>query len=211
MNRRTFLQSTGAAVFGGVIAPAALSLDPASAALTQGAKVSRITAVIFDERYRDCKIFADALVARGARPFAVNGNSAALWYGPLRMHLNSAPGPIAGLTTECDRAVSLASGKELHLKPLYEGSHDARRSASIGHRICATADQGGIVAALGRPRARWSESLAHALDFAQSQSAPITASLFADANQRPIVATTQQSPDFPGYLTSWLLAPLKSS
>jgi hypothetical protein len=211
MNRRRFLQNTGAALFGGVITPAALSPDPAFVAFTQGAKVPRITAVIFDERYRDCEIFADALVARGAKPFAVNGNSAALWYGPLRIHLNSAPGPIAGLTSESDRGVSLASGRELHLKLLYEGSHDARRSASIGHRIRVTADEDGIAAALRRPRAPWSASLAHALDFAPSPSAPITASLLACENQRPVVATTPLSPDFPGYLASWLLAPLESS
>jgi hypothetical protein len=210
MNRRKFLQSTGAAVFGGVIAPAALSLDPVSAVLTQDAKVPRITAVIFDERYRDCKIFADALVACSARPFAVNGNSAALWYGPLRIHLSSAPGPIAGLTTESDRGVSLASGRELHLKLFYEGSHDARRGASIAHRISGAAKQDGIAAAIPRPSVPWSASLAHALHLAQFPAPPLTASVLNSANQRPIVATTPRSPDFPGYLTSWLLAPLES-
>jgi hypothetical protein len=211
MNRRKFLQSTGAAVFGGVIAPLALSLDPASAALTQDEKVPRITAVIFDERYRDCKIFADVLVARGARPFAVKGNSAALWYGPLRTHLSSAPGPVAGLTTESDRGVSVASGRELQLKLVYEGSHDARRCASIVHRISGAANRDGIAATIPRPSALWSASLAYQLHLAQFPAPRPTASLLCCANQRPVAATTPRSPDFPGYLTSWLLALLESS
>lgn len=209
MNRRKFLESTGAAVFGGVIAPIALSGDSSLAAWTQRTNVPHIVAVIFDERYHDGKIFADALVAHGARPFALHGDSAALWYGPLRTHLNSGPGRIAGLTSESDRGVSLACGRELHLKLLYEGTHDARRSAHIAHRIRAAASRDEIAASLGCSCAPWSASLADALYLAQTRNVPLAASPVA-ANHPVTLVTTPPSRDFPGYLTSWLLSPRAS-
>jgi hypothetical protein len=208
MNRRKFLRHTGAAIAAGVIAPAAFTLDSARVGSAKTAGAPRITAVVFDERYSDSRVFADTLVEVGARPFAISGNSAELWYGLLRDHIRSSPGQIAGLTTESDRGVSLACGRELRLRPICEGVHDARRSSAIVHRIHVPVDRDEIVVAVRASRPLWPESLALALyriKFRTAHSARFRTPIAA-ANA-PAIATTPLSRDFPGYLTSWLLAP----
>jgi hypothetical protein len=290
MNRRTFLRSAGAAIASGTIAPALLPaamLDapaPAYQAAALGENVapnaSFISAVIFDERYRDCRLFADALVARGAVAFATRSDSAALWYGPLRAHLaqykavvgdfarheplradfvgdktaaahlgsnaTRDAGIIAGFTTEADRHVSQVCGRELALALLYEGAHDSRglaaghapdRVTKVAHRCRAVSGEAEIAATLVGSRdsgllqslsrdsspspsriyldmpssPSWPAALADALSRVQpGHAAPSRArshivpgaSAFA-----PVSALTPRSPDFPGYLTSWLLGP----
>lgn len=207
MNRRRFLRHTGAAMAAGVVAPVAFRFYSAPMEWAQTAGAPGITAVLFEERYRDCRIFADALAALGAQPFAINGNSAAPWYGPLRVHLASVRGVVAGLTAESDRGVSLACGRELHLTRVYEGAHDARRSSSIVHRIQAAAHPDEIAAALRRAHESWSESLAlvlHRTRFLGTLS--ITSPALTGGSGDRIVHTSSLTSDFPGYLTSWLLA-----
>jgi hypothetical protein len=185
MNRRTFLRSAGAAIASSAIAPALLPaamLDarvPAQPASASGENLpsrhSLITAVVYDERYRDCRLFADAHVARGAVAFATRGDSAALWYGPLRAHLARyaaqhgahSPCVVAGLTTEADRHVSLVCGRELTLALLYEGVHDSRRApghapnrvTTVAHRLRAVSNEAEIAAALSTSRELASPSL----------------------------------------------------
>jgi hypothetical protein len=209
MNRRKFLRDSGAAVAAGVIVPMAFGLDSPTAPPIQDTNAPRVTAVIFDERYHCCRIFATALNAHGAKPFATSGNSAALWYGPLRAHLIAAPGRVAGLTTESDRCVSLACGRELRLKPFYQGAHDARPGPSIAHRAQCGTGRDEIAAAIRDSHVSWPVSLAGSLFCLRTRVAlridPSSAPI-ALARTRPL-ATTPLSPGFPGYLVSWLLAP----
>jgi hypothetical protein len=273
MNRRTFLRSAGAAIASGTIAPALLpaamldarALGPAAApGENLPSRHPLITVVIYDERYRDCRLFADALVARGAVAFATRGDSAALWYGPLRAHFarcetaaahlarNRAhqAALIAGFTTEADRHVSLVCGRELALALLYEGAHDSRRPAAghspdrvtmVSHRLRAVSNEAEIAAALSTSRelaSRSSSSPASAPPASLalpavlvSQSAAVTSASpswpasLAEALCRiapghaashlvpgssilaPVSALTPRLPDYPGYLTSWLLGP----
>jgi hypothetical protein len=125
---------------------------------------SLITVVVYDERYCDCRLFADALVARGAVAFPTRGDSAALWYGPLRAHLARHAAQrgthdaaiIAGFTTEADRHISQVCARELALALLYEGAHDSRRRATghaldratlVAHRFRAVSNEDEIAAA----------------------------------------------------------------
>ena len=137
MNRRDFLKGAGAAA----IVPAALpdaiwgsGRNAAAATATSEPAASLIVppiaAVIYDERYADCRLFADALIRQGAVAFPANGDSAQLWYGSLRAHLAQHAGRVAGLTTYADFSVSQSCGRELSLATLYEGAHDARRSST---------------------------------------------------------------------------------
>jgi hypothetical protein len=263
MNRRTFLRSAGAAIAGGTIAPALLPaamLDPrgpGQPAAAPGENLpsdgSYISAVVYDERYHDCRLFADALVARGAVAFPTRGDSAALWYGPLRARVAAQnSGMIAGFTTEAERHVSQSCGRELAFALLYEGAHDSRRratgqDANIAHRFRAVSCEVEIAAApsashelapctlssvptalppslmlLAMPASQaviasqavpaslssrsWPVALAGALGrvapaHAQSRIVPGSSS-FA-----PVSALSPRSPDYPGYLTSWLLGP----
>jgi hypothetical protein len=207
MNRRDFLKGAGAAAIVPAALPAAIwgsSRDSAASTATYGPSSSPvippITAVIYDERYADCKLFAEALVRQGAVAFPANSDSAQLWYGSLRAHLEQHAGRVAGLTTYADFSVSQSCGRELNLATLYEGAHDARRSRTdLTHRLRVTGDESEIAAALTNSVLPWAESLANALSRLPAAR---------DASLRNIsTATTRRSAGHPGYLTSWLLGP----
>jgi hypothetical protein len=159
--------------------------------------ISRIAAVVYDERYSDCRSFADILVRHGATPFPVNRDCGRLWHGTLREHLVRNPGNVAGLTTDSDFVVSRACGRELGLGLVYEGAHDSRGSNDVTHRLRSTAYQREIVAALGGAGASWAENLAQSLLRLPSHR---SAAIFG----APVSLKTPRSPDHPGYLTSWL-------
>ena len=213
MNRRDFLKGAGAAAIvpaaipGAIWGPslsllrepegAAKSVAPESVAPRQ---VTPISAVVYDERYADCRLFAAALVSQGAVAFPANADSAQLWYGSLRAHLARRPGRVAGLTTYADFTVSQACGRELNLATLYEGAHDARRSRSnLTHRLRVSGDAPDIAAAIARPDASWAESLANALcRFPSARDSAV---------RHASTVPTPRAGGHPGYLASWLLAP----
>ncbi|HEV3483278.1 MAG TPA: hypothetical protein VGR97_13235 [Candidatus Acidoferrales bacterium] len=193
MNRRDLLKRAGAAIIPAAIL--GLRLPAMDASWQPG--ISRITAVVYDERYRDCRAFASVLVRRGATPFPVKGDCARLWYGALRAYLAGNRGNVAGLTTDSDFVVSRACGRELGLRLVYEGAHDSRGSNEVTHRLRSTAYQREIVADLGTDRASWAEMLAQSLLRLPSHD---SAAIFC----APVLLKTPRSSDHPGYLTSWL-------
>jgi hypothetical protein len=205
MNRRDFLKGAGAAAIVPAAIPGAIwRTSPASAnAASETASspiLPPITAVVYDERYADCTLFADALTRQGAVAFPANGDSAQLWYGSLHAHLSRRPGRVAGLTTYADFSVSQGCGRELSLATLYEGAHDARASKSaLTHRIRVRGDESEIAAAFTNSALPWPESLANALCHLP---APPDSALRTIAT-----ATTPRSRNHPGYLASWLLDP----
>ena len=160
-------------------------------------RISRIAAVVYDERYSDCRAFASVLVRRGATPFPVSGDCGRLWHGALRAHLLRNRGKVAGLTTDSDFVVSRAYGRELGLRLVYEGAHDSRGSSEVTHRLRRTAYQREIVANLGGDRASWAEMLAQSLLRLPSHDS-------AASFGAPALLKTPRSSDHPGYLTSWL-------
>ena len=205
MNRRDFLKRAGAvaivpaAVPGGFWGskPVAASVAPQQAA----SQVPRsITAVVYDERYTDCTLFAAALIRQGAAGFSTNGDSAQLWYGLLGAHVAQHSGCVAGLTTYADFSVSQACGRELNLAAVYEGAHDGRRlKTNLKHRIRATGGASEICNAFSGAELAWPESLADALSRVPESH--------GQAIRNLATATTPRSADHPGYLASWLLVP----
>jgi hypothetical protein len=202
MNRRDFLKGASAAAIVPATIPGAI-WGSGPVAATASPVLPPISAVVYDERYADCRLFADALVRHGAVAFGANADSAQLWYGSLRAHLAKHPGRVAGLTTYADFSVSQVCGRELNLATLFEGTHDARRSkTNLTHRLRAI-DDAREIAAMPGADAPWSESLANALCRLPSTR---------DAALRnAATATTPRSPGNPGYLASWLLGPRVSS
>jgi len=201
MNRRDFLKGAGAAIVPAAL-PAALWTTAAPMATAAGVSqvaqtAAPITAVVFDERYADCRLFADALEKRGAKAFAANQDAVQLWYGALRVYLAEHPGRVAGLTTYADFSVSQACGRELQLTQVYEGTHDGRRSRTeLTHRLSTLVRDDGIVDALGGDS--WATRLADALY--RLPAPPVSAAA------RLATATTPRSVGHPGYLNSWLLS-----
>lgn len=205
MNRRDFLKRAGAVAIVPAAIPGAIwGSRPDGASVTPEPAASgirpSITAVVYDERYSDCKLFAGALIRQGVVGFPANGDSAQLWYGLLRAHLAQNAGRVAGLTTYADFSISQACGRELNLATLYEGAHDGRRSkTSLTHRLRAAGEVSEFCLRFGAAGARWPESLANALC-----RLPATRDL---AIRTVATATTVRSRNHPGYLTSWLLVP----
>jgi hypothetical protein len=204
MRRREFLRSACAAIVPAAIpslrwGPVSLG-DGARSAQEKSRTFAPITAVVYDDRYADCKAFADALARRGARAFGTNADAAQLWYGPLRTHVAQNLGRIAGLTTYADFSVSQACGRELNFAQVYEGEHDGRRSrANLAHRLRSRGDDREIAAALSG--ASWATQLADALSRTAIQA--------GDSRATPgsAEANTPRSAGHPGYLSSWLLIP----
>jgi hypothetical protein len=194
MNRRDLLKRAGAAII-----PAAIlgSRLPAMG-ISQQPGISRILAVVYDERYSDCRLFADLLVRHGATPFPVNGDCGRLWHGALRAHLSGNRGSVAGLTTDSDFVVSRACGRELGFGVGYQGTHDCRRSNCVTHRLQSDAYHYEIAPTLGNDSVPWAESVARSLLCAP---ADYDAAIFG----APVLLKTSRSSDHPGYLTSWLL------
>lgn len=159
---------------------------------------SRIVAVVYDERYSDCRSFADILVRRGAIPFSVNGDCGWLWHGALKQHLVRNRGSVAGLTTDSDFVVSRACAREEGFGVGYEAAHDCRGSNCVMHRLQRGVYHHEIVAALGGDGAPWAESLAQSLLrlWSHDNAAVLRSSVSRE---------TSRSFDHPGYLTSWLL------
>ena len=194
MNRRDLLKRAGAAII-----PAAIlgSRLPAMGISPQSG-ISRIGAVVYEERYADCRTFADILARRGAVPFAVNGDCGKLWHRALREHLAGNAGSVAGLTCDSDSVVSRICGRELGLGATYEGAHDCRGTDSLAHRLRGGVYQREIAAALRGDGACWAELLAEALVGGHSHD---KFSIFSGS----VPVKTARSPEHPGYLTSWLL------
>jgi hypothetical protein len=203
MNRRDFLRNAGAAIVPAALPGAIWSSNSPAAAEDRPDMVvpnmSPITAVIYDERYADCRVFAEALERRGATSFATSQDAVQLWYGPLRAHLEKNPGRVAGLATYADFSSSWACGRELNYAIRYEGEHDGRRSrTTLAHRLRTRGDDAEIAAAFARES--WPTQLAEALScLPESAQTKIVA-------PRSSTATTPRTTGHPGYLSSWLLA-----
>ncbi len=199
LDRRNFLKDAGT-----LAVSAALLGSSASATTALGeANPSRITAVLYDERYTDCRGFADAFIRRGATPFGTRGDIASLWYGALRAHLARCGGSVAGLTPHSDLVVSQACGAELDLKPLYEGTHDCRASDALTHRLRIRGNDHEIVAAILHSNADWARPLADALGQAAWSN--------GSARSQSSAIRTSRSGDHPGFLSSWVLGPARAS
>ncbi len=193
LDRRTFLKDAGA-----LTASAALIASGAPGiAAAVAADGRRISAVLFDGRYSSCRAFADALSRNGARAFNVQPDAAALWYGPLRVHLAAHGGCVAGLTTFSDSMLSQSFGRDFGLALRYEGAHDSRGSDVLNHQLRASAKVDEIAGALRGADSDWAEALAGAL---------ARSNLISPGGRRLAVALTTRVGDHPGFLQSWLLA-----
>ena len=203
MNRRDFLKNAGAAIVPAAL-PGAIWIATSPAAGEDRphmvvANMSPITAVIYDERYADCRAFADSLASLGAKSFATSQDAVQLWYGPLRAHLEKNPGRVAGLATYADFSSSWACGRELSYVIRFEGEHDGRRSrVRLAHRLRTRGDDSDIAASFANES--WPRQLAEALARLGESAETKTVA------PRSSTATTPRTSGHPGYLSSWLLA-----
>jgi hypothetical protein len=195
MKRREFLKSVA-------VVPASLAAAHWSAeTVADAVQTPRISVVLYDQRYTDCRTFADLLAREGAVAFSSGGDAVSVWYGALRRHVAHYGGCVAGMTADSDLAASRACGREVGLKLLYEGSHDCRTSHRLIHRLRGNGIEREVYAALLHDEAPWPFAIADAL------SRPPLPTRVMNAIAGAPVITTPDSAGHPGYLTSWLLAP----
>jgi hypothetical protein len=199
MKRRDFLK---AAVTPAVVA--ATEWCAAAEALRAGP--FEITAVLYDDRYADCRAFAKALERHGATSFAtVGGDAASVWYGGLRASLMRSGGRVAGMTTDSDWMVSRACGRERGLGMAYEGSHDCRKSDRLIHRLYGNGTEWEVYMSLLHAGIPWAESVANGLVRSSGPGGARREGAVAIAKADAVL--TRVSTGHPGYLTSWLLDP----
>lgn len=161
-----------------------------------------ITAVVYDERYGDCRSFARALERQGAVSFVTSGDAASLWHGALRASLARRGSSVAGMTPDSDWAVSRSCGREQGFKAAYEGSHDCRASDHLIHRLLGSGARREVCAEL-RYAQPWAESIASGLvNFWRRDGMRLGSDVTL---VRTDVVVTRRSPAHPGYLTTWLL------
>jgi hypothetical protein len=219
VNRRDFVKRATAVIVPAAILGPRFASAVAADELAASPIASPITAVVYDERYTDCRMFTEAFTRAGAVAFATNGDSASLWYGSLRAHLAQHGGRVAGFTTYSDFSVSQSCGRELNLKLLYEGAHDCRASVNLTHRLPGGDEARDLASAFAEGDGRWPEHLAWVL----CDTRHLYSRSIADANGFPNNRTTDyslnrpsraellvkmpRSGDHPGYLMSWLLVP----
>jgi hypothetical protein len=167
---------------------------------TNDAHPSTISAVVYDQRYADCRIFAELLERQGATPFPTGGDAVSVWYGALRKHIALFGGSVAGITTDSDLSASRECAREAGLKLVYEGSHDCRTSGRLIHRLRGKGAEKEVYAELLRDEKPWPKAIANALN-----RKPLALQVIDALARTPLVATHHSS-GHPGYLTSWLLA-----
>jgi hypothetical protein len=192
MKRRDFLKEA-------VAVPAVIAASEwYAAAEALCARPVEITAVLYDERYADCRAFAKALESQGATSFATSGDAAGLWYGALRASRARSGGSIAGMATDSDWVVSRACGREQGLRVAYEGSHDWRVPDRLLHRLRGNGREREVYLELLNADTPWSEAVASGL-LRSWHGHPVR---IGSSHVETRVFTSH-----PGYLTSWLLDP----
>ncbi len=136
---------------------------------------------VFDERFQECRGFADELRRAGFFPSAIRGDVAGLWYGDLRANLRETRLPVVGLT---DR-VAVFCLEEL--------------ARDVGMRVIFRADHivepNGHASELGRATARL---------FSQLDVSELNASRTGDTSAQK--RTGPFSPENKTALVSWIIA-----
>ena len=94
MNRRSVLK-IGATTLAGTL------VDPPAFGTKAGPAGCAVHKAVFDERFKECQVFAAELRVTGVSTSAIQGDVANLWYDDLRAQLRKGRAPVAGLT---DRA-----------------------------------------------------------------------------------------------------------
>jgi|SRR6516225_7895038 len=190
LNRRGFCHAAAAQL--------ALAAMPRRAAATLArldAAPSPVAAVLYDERFADAREFATALAALGATPFPIARGSGALWYGALAALLRRQGARVAGMATASERMIAISCGREMGLRPLFEGAHDGRASEGVAHSYRLQGAPASLIELTGSREPPSPGRLAEMLSHIQGD--PQDCHEFARLGPK--------RNDHPGYLTSWLV------
>ena len=199
MNRRDFLKNAGARNRPRRNSRRALECHSPAAgeiARTVDPCVPPITAVIYDERYADCRAFRRALVRRSApkrsRRSKMPSSSGTARSAPISERIPAAwqawpPTPIFRRRWACGRELRSHHASKANTTA-------AARKQILTHRLRAAGDDSEIAAAVPGADAPWAEST-------RKSTRPLAESTRERVRSKSrATATTRRSPGNPGYL-----------
>lgn len=156
----------------------------------------RIHFVLVDEELEDSVAFANELIARGARGFAVQQDIGRLWFGELGDAFKSGHS-LAGLTSHSELLVCAAFARQVGARVRFEGSHDCRGSELLTHSLRVGVNDQPLSTTLAVAETAWPQVLA----------AHVTSLSKCDAMREDSCrTTTRRTPTHPGSLFSWVIA-----
>jgi hypothetical protein len=191
VNRRSVLKIGAATVTGGFVKMpvSGWSLSPARAHVA-------FHRAVFDERFTECRGFADELHYAGVVTSPIGGDVAELWYGDLRAYLRENCLPVAGLTDRAALFCLEELARDVGRRVIFRADHMIDRNGQTEH---TAAGQPSLVA------------LTHSLT-AEAGFGRTLAMIFSqfDINE-PRGVTAQKrtgpfSPENKTALVSWLIA-----
>ncbi|MBO9581737.1 MAG: twin-arginine translocation signal domain-containing protein [Sphingobium sp.] len=178
MIRRDFLRT------GGAVALAAVLPNPARAGAS-----AKPPLAMFDGRYSDARLFAEAARGRGALVLDTGGDVASLWH-TARFPRDEATTMI-GLTTYADLFMISELARGLNLRRGFHAMHDARGGSEVRH----LPENAMFPAPDFRAAIAWPIMLADCLIGEPGRSVSLPRS-------------GPRSADHPGTLWSWMYGPL---
>lgn len=190
LNKRQFIQRTAA-----VAAAASAMRFGGVAAAMEG---NPIALAVFDQRYRDSRLFASALGARGAEIHATEQDLSRLWFAGLRERLAAPGARIAGMTPYSDLFIMSSFAAELGRKVRFEAWHDCRGCETFTHSLKAGALTPAVEAAMRGKQEDWPMALAHALETGFGG--------VAEQGANPVLTGAERRHDHPGMLVTWVIA-----
>jgi hypothetical protein len=158
------------------------------------------TSVIYDVRFGESEVFAEAAIGLGARARGIRGDVTELWC-ELSSRRFGAPGSLVGLTQESDffllHQICIEQGGRL----AYYGEHTYHSGGAprIEHRLRAPAQLADAVKVLTKSGENWPRAVADIV----SRAAPGQQEDVAFVFDAPLVRPTLN----PGHLVSWAILP----
>ena len=152
---------------------------------------------VFDERFAECRDFADELENAGVSASAIRGDVANLWYQDLREHLRENRLPVAGLTDRPALFCLEELARDVGMRVVFRADHIIDQNGHVQHTTVGTAS----LVAVARNLPRQSDGFGRAIAVLLSQF---------DINEpRDTAAQKRTGPFSPGNktaLVSWLIA-----
>jgi len=154
--------------------------------------------VVFDERFRASRAFAEQAQQLGLPVHGIKGDMTDLWYSDLYGRWKQGPAAIAGMTEHGAVFCLERLAWDQRMRVIFRADHRFLPHGSVEHAISGPASMLGSVAGLGR-EVEWAEQMASMVT-----RCPAIRSQSSLAN---IIGPTVRHADDPDHLISWLIAP----
>lgn len=152
--------------------------------------------LVYDERYAECRSFADALRADAHRVFAPGADAGEAYFALSRL-LAERPLTVIGLTPDSTFLILSQATNGVRARLAHYGVHTYDAADRLTHRLSGTATHAaaGTLPSLGH---EWPGALARFLRVAPQRTA---------ASETALTTALPRAPAHAPYLVSWLYVP----